>query len=260
MPALPAEARTLRGMALAWKLIRGMVPSLALIFVVLGTILLGLATPTESGAMGVAGALLLAVVSRRFSLSEFWHAVDASTRISTMVVFILIGSTIFSSIFQGFYGGVWLEGLLRSLPGGQVGFLVFVNVFVFILAFFLDFFEIAFIIIPLLAPVAEKLGIDLIWFGILIGANMQTSFMHPPFGFALFYLRGVAPEEVRTNDIYLGAIPWVGLQLVLVVILIFFPQIVTAFLEHGPAIDPNQIQELNIPSPEDIPAPQLQPQ
>jgi tripartite ATP-independent transporter DctM subunit len=260
MPALPAEARTLRGMALAWKLIRGMVPSLALIFVVLGTILLGLATPTESGAMGVAGALLLAVVSRRLSLSEFWHAVDASTRISTMVVFILIGSTIFSSIFQGFYGGVWLEGLLRSLPGGQVGFLVFVNVFVFILAFFLDFFEIAFIIIPLLAPVAEKLGIDLIWFGILIGANMQTSFMHPPFGFALFYLRGVAPEEVRTNDIYLGAIPWVGLQLVLVVILIFFPQIVTAFLEHGPAIDPNQIQELNIPSPEDIPGPQLQPQ
>ena len=260
MPALPAEARTLGGMALAWKLIRGMVPSLALIFVVLGTILLGLATPTESGAMGVAGALLLAVVSRRLSLSEFWHAVDATTRISTMVVFILIGSTIFSSIFQGFYGGVWLEGLLRSLPGGQVGFLVFVNVFIFILAFFLDFFEIAFIIIPLLAPVAEKLGIDLIWFGILIGANMQTSFMHPPFGFALFYLRGVAPEEVRTNDIYLGAIPWVGLQLVLVVILIFFPQIVTAFLEHGPAIDPNQIQELNIPSPEDIPAPQLQPQ
>src|SRR5689334_21644933 len=139
MPALPTEARTLGGMALAWKLISGMVPSLDLIFVVLGTILLGLATPTESGAMGVAGALLLAVVSRCLSLREFWHAVDASSRISTMVVFILIGSTIFSSIFQGFYGGVWLEGLLRSLPCGQVGFLIFVNGFVFILAFFLDF-------------------------------------------------------------------------------------------------------------------------
>jgi tripartite ATP-independent transporter DctM subunit len=256
MPALPQEARTLSGTALAWKLVRGMVPSLALIFVVLGTILLGLATPTESGAMGVAGALLLAIANRRLSLQEFWRAVDATTRISTMVVFILIGSTIFSSIFQGFYGGVWLEQMLGSLPGGQIGFLVFVNVFVFILAFFLDFFEIAFIIIPLLAPVAEKLGIDLIWFGILIGANMQTSFMHPPFGFALFYLRGVAPEEVRTNDIYLGAIPWVGLQLVLVVILIFFPEIVTAFLDHGPTIDPSQIQELDIPSLEDIPAPQ----
>src|SRR5262249_21185279 len=141
MPALPQEARTLGGMALTWKLVRGMVPSLALIFIVLGTILLGLATPTESGAMGVAGALALAVASRRLSLREFWRAVDATTRISTMVVFILIGSTIFSSIFQGFYGGVWLEQLLSSLPGGRIGFLVFVNVFVFILAFFLDFFE-----------------------------------------------------------------------------------------------------------------------
>ncbi|HEX2431841.1 MAG TPA: TRAP transporter large permease subunit, partial [Aestuariivirgaceae bacterium] len=260
VPALPEEARTLGGMALTWKLVRGMVPSLALIFVVLGTILLGLATPTESGAMGVAGALLLAIANRRLGLQDFWRAVDATTRISTMVVFILIGSTIFSSIFQGFYGGLWLEQLLRSLPGGQLGFLVFVNVFVFILAFFLDFFEIAFIIIPLLAPVAEKLGIDLIWFGILIGANMQTSFMHPPFGFALFYLRGVAPEAVKTNDIYLGAIPWVGLQLVLVVILIFFPGIVTAFLDHGPTIDPSQIQELDIPSLEDLPVPQLSPQ
>ena len=260
VPALPQEARTLGGMALAWKLLRGMVPSLALIFIVLGTILLGLATPTESGAMGVAGALLLAVANRRLNLREFWRAVDTTTRISTMVVFILIGSTIFSSIFQGFYGGVWLEQLLSSLPGGQIGFLVFVNVFVFILAFFLDFFEIAFIIIPLLAPVAEKLGIDLIWFGILIGANMQTSFMHPPFGFALFYLRGVAPEAVKTNDIYLGAIPWVGLQLVLVVILIFFPGLVTAFLDHGPKIDPNQVKELNIPSLEDLPVPQLSPQ
>ena len=257
MPALPAEARTLRGMALAWKLIRGMVPSLALIFVVLGTILLGLATPTESGAMGVAGALLLAVVSRRLSLSEFRHAVDASTRISTMVVFILIGSTIFSSIFQGFYGGVWLEGLLRSLPGGQVGFLVFVNVFVFILAFFLDFFEIAFIIIPLLAPVADKLGIDLVWFGVLICANIQTSFMHPPFGFALFYLRGIAPPTIKTSDIYWGAIPWVVLQVILVIIVIFWPGSVTYWLDKPAHLDPSKIEipMPQLPLPFDLPPP-----
>jgi TRAP-type mannitol/chloroaromatic compound transport system permease large subunit len=171
-----------------------------------------------------------------------------------MVVFILVGSTIFSSIFQGYYGAVWIEHLLTGLPGGIVGFLVFVNIFIFILAFFLDFFEIAFIVIPLLAPVAAKLGIDLIWFGVLIGANLQTSFMHPPFGFALFYLRGVAPKTVRTSDIYLGAIPWVGLQLVLVGILIFFPAIVTTFLDAGPSIDPNSIKSLDIPAIEEPPA------
>ena len=252
MPALPAEARTLKGWPLALTLIRGMVPSLALIFIVLGTILMGLATPTESGAMGVAGSLLLAFINRRLNWAMFWHAMDMTTRISTMVVFILIGSTVFSSIFQGFYGAVWIEHLLTGLPGGVVGFLVFVNIFIFILAFFLDFFEIAFIVIPLLAPVAAKLGIDLIWFGVLIGANMQTSFMHPPFGFALFYLRGVAPPEVKTKDIYLGAIPWVGLQLVLVAILIFFPVVVTAFLDAGPAVDPNSIKSLDIPAVEEL--------
>src|SRR5690606_11242432 len=139
-------------------------------------------------------------------------------------------------------------GYLISLPGGQVGFLFFANVFIFLLAFFLDFFEIAFIVIPLLAPVAEKLGIDLIWFGVLIGANMQTSFMHPPFGFALFYLRGVAPKEVKTSDIYFGAIPWVGLQLLLVAILILFPEVVTVFSDKPAAVDPSTIQQLDIPS------------
>ena len=175
-----------------------MIPSLGLIFIVLGTILMGLATPTELGAMGVAGAIILAWFNKRLNWPMFWHAMDTTTRISTMVVFILIGSTTFSSIFQGYYGGVWIEHLLTALPGGQIGFLIFVNIFIFILAFFLDFFEIAFIVIPLLAPVAAKLGIDLIWFGVLIGANMQTSFMHPPFGFALFYLRGVAPPEIKS--------------------------------------------------------------
>ncbi|MGE3830670.1 MAG: TRAP transporter large permease subunit [Parvibaculaceae bacterium] len=246
MPALPAEARTLRGWPLAVKLLHGMVPSLALIFIVLGTILMGLATPTESGAMGVFGSILLAFVNGRLDREMFWHAMDTTTRISTMVVFILVGSTMFSSIFQGFYGGVWIEDLLSHLPGGVVGFLIFVNIFIFILAFFLDFFEIAFIVIPLLAPVAAKLGIDLIWFGVLIGANLQTSFMHPPFGFALFYLRGVAPPSIKTNDIYLGAIPWVGLQILLVGILIFFPSVVTGLLDAKSKVDPNA-PDLDIP-------------
>jgi len=259
MPALPPEARTLHGWKLAEKLIRGMVPSLALIFVVLGTILMGLATPTESGAMGAAGAILLAWFNRRLSWSMLWHAMDSTTRISTMVIFIVIGSTTFSSIFQGYYGGQWIEHLLTALPGGVIGFLIFVNIFIFILAFFLDFFEIAFIVIPLLAPVADKLGIDLIWFGVLIGANMQTSFMHPPFGFALFYLRGVAPPEVKTSDIYWGAIPWVGLQLLLVAILIFFPEIVTTFLDKPVSVDPNTIQQLDIPGIDDAPPLDLEP-
>jgi tripartite ATP-independent transporter DctM subunit len=259
MPALPIEARVLRGWKLAEKLVRGMVPSLGLIFIVLGTILMGLATPTESGAMGVAGAVVLAWFNKRLNWRMLWHAMDTTTRISTMVVFILIGSTTFSSIFQGYYGGVWIEHLLTALPGGQIGFLIFVNIFVFVLAFFLDFFEIAFIVIPLLAPVAAKLGIDLIWFGVLIGANMQTSFMHPPFGFALFYLRGVAPPEIKTKDIYLGAIPWVFLQVVLVAILIFFPEIVTSLLDKGPSIDPNSIKQLDIPTSEDMPPLDLEP-
>ncbi len=250
MPALPIEARTLRGWPLILKLLRGMVPSLALIFIVLGTILMGLATPTESGAMGVFGSILLAFLNGRLDRKMFWHAMETTTRISTMVVFILVGSTMFSSIFQGFYGGVWIEHLLTGLPGGVIGFLIFVNIFIFILAFFLDFFEIAFIVIPLLAPVAAKLGIDLIWFGVLIGANLQTSFMHPPFGFALFYLRGVAPPTIRTNDIYLGAIPWVFLQIVLVGILIFFPSLVTAFLDRPPAGDPDSA--LGIPAIEEL--------
>jgi TRAP-type mannitol/chloroaromatic compound transport system permease large subunit len=148
-----------------------------------------------------------------------------------MVMFILIGSTVFGLVFRGVDGDLWIENLLSNLPGGQIGFLIAVNLFVFFLAFFLDYFEIAFIIIPLLAPVAEKLGIDLIWFGVLLGANMQTSFMHPPFGFALFYLRGVASKEVKSSDIYWGALPWVGLQLILVAILIFFPEVVTYFVD-----------------------------
>jgi TRAP-type mannitol/chloroaromatic compound transport system permease large subunit len=167
-----------------------------------------------------------------------------------MVVFILIGSRVFSLVFQGVDGGRWIEHLLSDLPGGQVGFLLLVNVFIFFLAFFLDFFEIAFIILPLLAPVAEKLGIDLVWFGVLLCVNMQTSFMHPPFGFALFYLRGIAdtlhknaalPKPVASRDIYLGAIPWLALQLLLVGIVIFVPETVTAFLDKEVAVDVDKV-------------------
>jgi len=243
VPALPPEARVLHGWPLIWRCIRGMVPSIILIFLVLGTIFLGLATPTEAGAMGVVGAFLLAGLNRRLSWSLTYQAMSSTMRITAMVVFILIGARIFSLVFQGVGGKEWLEGLLTSLPGGAVGFLIFVNIFVFFAAFFLDFFEIAFIIVPLLAPAAEKLGIDLIWFGVLLGANMQTSFMHPPFGFALFYVRGIAPPSVRTSDIYLGAIPWLVLQLMLVAILIAFPKTVTFMLQPPTKLDPTMIED-----------------
>jgi tripartite ATP-independent transporter DctM subunit len=313
MPPLPREDLTMKGWPLYRRILLGMIPSFVLIFLVLGTILMGLATPTEAGAMGAVGAIVLAVLqhkacSRRALIAAriggvvalvlafpglvIWlderapagllaaangfmgmvktplffvfylslaavlleaaiivelrklisQGMDSTMRITAMVIFILIGSSLFTLVFRGVQGDVWIEGLLTSLPGGVTGFLIFVNIFVFVLAFFLDFFEIAFIIIPLLAPVAAKLGIDLIWFGVLLGANMQTSFMHPPFGFALFYLRGIAPKEVKSSDIYWGAIPWVILQLILVAILVFCPGLVTAFLDKEKVIDTNKVR------------------
>jgi tripartite ATP-independent transporter DctM subunit len=250
VPALTKEARTLRGWALWKKCLRGIIPSLGLIFLVLGTIFMGLATPTEAGAMGAVGALGLAAFNRTLTWSLVHQGMSITMRITAMVVYILIGARTFSLVFQGVGGKEWIEHLLTSLPGGQIGFLLFVNVFVFLIAFFLDFFEIAFIIIPLLAPVADKLGIDLIWFGVLICANIQTSFMHPPFGFALFYLRGIAPPSVRTADIYWGAIPWLFLQVILVVILIFWPASVTYWISRGTGIDPSKINiEIQQPEP-----------
>jgi len=299
VPGIPPESRTITGWPLVKKCLWGIVPSVVLIFLVLGTIFLGLATPTEGGAMGMVGAIVLAVLhrpefSRRGKIASWigliaisvitalalvggsffetvraplfivfyaalalvlWEAVviadlrnlimqasQSTMRITAMVIFILIGSTIFTLVFRGVDGDTWIEHLLSHLPGGAVGFLIFVNLFVFFLAFFLDFFEIAFIIVPLLAPVAAKLGIDLIWFGVLLCVNMQTSFMHPPFGFALFYLRGIAPKEVKSSQIYWGAIPWVVLQLIMVGIVIAFPQLVTAFLDKPSTVDPNSIQ------------------
>lgn len=252
VPALPPEARTLKGWALFFKCMRGIVPSVGLIFLVLGTIFLGLATPTEAGALGVVGSLALAASNRTLTWPLVYQGMGTTMRITAFVVFILIGARTFSLIFQGVGGKEWIEGMLTSLPGGQLGFLVFVNVFIFLVAFFLDFFEIAFIIVPLLAPVAEKLNIDLIWFGVLVCANVQTSFMHPPFGFALFYLRGIAPPEVKSSDIYWGAIPWVVLQVILVVILIFWPQSVTYWLDKPTGVDPSTIK-IEIEMPEAMP-------
>jgi GntP family gluconate:H+ symporter len=217
-----------------------LIPPLALIFLVLGTIFLGIATPTEGGAMGAVGALVMAVSRRRLNLKLLKQAMDTTMKLSSFVVFILIGSTVFSLSFQGVDGAKWVEHLLTGLPGGQLGFLIVVNVLVFFLAFFLDFFELSFIVVPLIGPVAEKLGIDLVWFGVLLAVNMQTSFMHPPFGFALFYLRSVAPTEdyqdritrklvakVTTGQIYWGAVPFVLIQIVMVSLIIALPGIVT---------------------------------
>jgi tripartite ATP-independent transporter DctM subunit len=313
VPGIPASSRTITGWPLVKRCLWGIIPSLVLIFLVLGTIFLGLATPTEGGAMGMVGAVVLAVLhrkefSRRGKIAAWvalvaitiisvtasiglaveslpaglvaaangffatvriplfivfyaglallmWEAVviaelrnlirqasQSTMRITAMVIFILIGSTIFTLVFRGVDGDLWIENMLLHLPGGKVGFLVFVNVFVFFLAFFLDFFEIAFIIVPLLAPVAAKLGIDLIWFGVLLCVNMQTSFMHPPFGFALFYLRSIAPKEVKSSAIYWGAIPWVVLQLIMVGIVIAWPGLVTAFLDKASDVDPSKVQ------------------
>ena len=205
----PGAADATAGAALAVALVHDLILLLAPIFLVLGTVHLGIATPTEGGALGAAGAVTLAALRRRLTLDVAKQAMDSTARLTSFVIFILIGSTVFSLVFRGVDGDLWVESLLTQLPGGAIGFLVVVNLLVFGLAFFLDFFEIAFIVVPLLAPVAAKLGIDPIWFGVLLGINMQTSFLHPPFGFALFYLRSVAPKSIRTADIYWGAVPFV---------------------------------------------------
>jgi tripartite ATP-independent transporter DctM subunit len=317
LPAAPRDASSLAGWALWKQCLRGIVPAAVLIFMVLGTMMAGIATPTESGAMGALGAVILAVIRhpafngrdrlvfrvgmaalvvfglmrlvfgkegvglaapvklalpvvlavvyamvaymvfRATHIKELRDLIKLSyqstMRLTAMVVFILIGSTCFSVVFQGVDGGRWVEHLFEGIPGGWIGFLLVVNLFVFFLAFFLDFFEIAFIVVPLLAPVAQKVlapvllasmgtpeaaaSAALVWFGVMLCVNMQTSFMHPPFGFALFYLRGVAPKEVKSSDIYWGALPWVGLQLVMVLLVAVFPQTVTVFLDKGVAGD-----------------------
>ncbi len=231
-PALPPEARTLRGWALAGRVVVAMIPPLLLIFLVLGSIFIGWATPTEGGALGAVGALALALARGKMNRKLLVEAMTATAKVTSFVIFILIGSSVFSLVFRGVNGDLWVEHLLLDLPGGQLGFLIVVNVLVFLLAFFLDYFEISFIILPLLAPVVEKLGIDLVWFGILMAVNMQTSFLHPPFGFALFFLRSVAPPTVRTSDIYWGAVPFVAIQVLMVALIILFPSLVTIGLDR----------------------------
>lgn len=258
MPPLPPEARTLHGWALIAKVLQGMLPSVALIFLVLGTIFVGLATPTEAGAMGAVGSMLLAALHRRLTRPLVWAAMDSTMRITAMVIFILIGANVFSLVFQGVNGAQWIEHMLSGLPGGRTGFLIFANIFVFFLAFFLDFFEIAFIVVPMLVPFAKALDIDLIWFGVLLCVNMQTSFMHPPFGFALFYLRGIAPKEVKSSDIYWGSIPWIILQLLLVAVVIALPSSVTYWVSGKTQLNQEQMQRAldDMPQPEnsdDIP-------
>ena len=232
-----------------------LIPPLGLIFLVLGTIFLGVATPTEGGAMGATGALTMALARRRLSFPLLRQAMDATAKLTSFVVFILVGARVFSLTFYGVDGHLWVEHLLLGLPGGQLGFLIVVNILVFVLAFFLDFFELAFIIVPLLGPVAEKLGIDLVWFGILLAINMQTSFMHPPFGFALFYLRSVAPlkdyvdrisgkrtAKVTTGQIYWGAVPFVLIQIIMVGLVIAVPDIVGGGMVKKKAIDTDKLE------------------
>ena len=231
-----------------------LIPPLLLIFLVLGTIFLGVATPTEGGAMGAMGALIMAWSRGRLSMKLLKQALTSTTKLSSFVVFILVGSTVFSLVFQGVDGSRWVEHLLTSVPGGQIGFLIVVNLLIFFLAFFLDFFELSFIVVPLVAPVADKIGIDLIWFGVLLGVNMQTSFMHPPFGFALFFLRSVAPakeytdkltkkliQPITTMQIYWGAVPFVIIQIIMVGLIIAFPAIVSSGLDKTEKVDLDKV-------------------
>src|SRR5438477_441745 len=206
-------------------------------------------------ATGAVGAMALAAMKGRLNWTIVRQALDSTTKLSAFVLFILIGSRVFSLTFFGVNGHVWVESLLTGLPGGQIGFLIVVNALVFVLAFFLDFFELAFIIVPLVGPAADHLGIDLIWFGVLLGINMQTAFMHPPFGFSLFYLRSVAPREpykdrisgakiapITTGQIYWGAVPFVFIQVLMIALTIMFPSMVTRYKAGETAIDATKIQ------------------
>jgi TRAP-type mannitol/chloroaromatic compound transport system permease large subunit len=254
-----------------------LMPPLILIFLVLGTIFLGVATPTEGGAMGALGALFLALGKRRFSMSLMKQALENTAKLASFVLFILIGSTVFSFTFNAADGHIWVEHLFKDIPGGAWGFLIVVNILVFILGCFIDFFEIAFIVIPLLAPVAEKIlpglvpGMTtdqaMIWFGVIIAMNLQTSFLTPPFGFALFYLRSVAAKfdykdritgklipSVKITEIYKGSIAFIVLQLVMVTALMVFPVLVTGGIEKVETLSADQImQQLDMPNTEDVP-------
>lgn len=226
-PALPAEVRNIGGKALGLRVMQAMVPPLVLILLVLGSIFFGVATPTEAGAVGCLGATILAYWNGQFSRHMIQQACDDTIRTTAMVIFILFGSTLFSLVFRALEGDQFMYHALSNLPGGNTGFLLVSMLVVFFLGFFIDFFEIAFIIVPLFVPVAQKLGLDLVWYGVVLGTNLQTSFLTPPFGFALFYLRSVAPPEVKTTDIYKGVVPFILLQLLVLILVVSFPGLVS---------------------------------
>jgi tripartite ATP-independent transporter DctM subunit len=227
VPALPPEVVVEQRRGLLRKLLVGLAAPLILVVVVLGSLFAGIATPTEAGALGAVGAVVLAAVRRRLSWPVLRDAAEDTAKLTVMVVFLLVGSTAFALVFRGLGGDQLFERVLTGLPGGALGFLVVVNLVVFLLGFVLDFLEIAFIVLPLVVPIAAGLGIDLVWFGVVLGLNLQTSFLTPPFGFALFYLRGAAPPEVRTSDIYRGIVPFVAIQLLALAAVIAFPELVT---------------------------------
>ena len=229
-PALPADERTLDGAALARQVAVVMLPPMVLILVVLGSIFAGIATPTEAGALGAVGAIALALSRGRLTMKAIKETMDATAKLTTMVIFLLIGSPAFALVFRGLYGDIWIEDLLTGLPGGKIGLLIVANLAIFILGFFIDFFEIAFIVIPLIAPAARILDVDMVWFGVMIGMNLQTSFLTPPFGFAIFYLRGVAPRRITTVEMYRGVIPFIVIQLIGLALICLYPELVTALL------------------------------
>ena len=226
-PALPAEERSLPPGELIRRVALVMLPPLLLIVVVLGSIFAGVATPTEAGALGALGALVLAAINRRLTLTSLRETMKETAKLTAMIMILLVGARAFSLVFIGLNGDLWIEELLTGLPGGVIGLILVANLVIFLLGFFIDFFEIAFIIVPLLAPAAALLGVDLVWFGVMIAMNLQMSFLTPPFGFALFYLRGVAPPTVTTTQIYRGAVPLIGIQAIGLLLVILFPEIVT---------------------------------
>jgi tripartite ATP-independent transporter DctM subunit len=220
-PALDLKAMGVESGDLLRRVVVSLIPPLTLIVIVLGSIFTGVATPTDAGALGSVGALVLAWLNKGLTKQTVISAMEETSRLSIMVTFLLIGSTAFALVFRGLQGDVWITDMLTDLPGGWIGFLVFINLAVFILGFFIDFFEIAFIIVPLLTAPATALGVDLVWLGIILGVNLQTSFLTPPFGFALFYLRGVTPKHISTEKIYRGVIPFILLQVVILGVLIY---------------------------------------
>jgi tripartite ATP-independent transporter DctM subunit len=225
-PALPKEVRNIPLKTLIKRVIFVMFPPLFLILLVLGSIFAGIATPTEAGALGAVGAMILAALNKRLTIENLKDTMNDTAKLTVMVVFLLIGSTVFSLVFRGVYGDVWIDNLLLNIPGGKWGLIFIANLVIFILGFFIDFFEIVFIVIPMIAPTAAKLGIDMVWFGVMIGMNLQASFLTPPFGFSIFYLKGVSPPELKTTHVYRGVIPFIIIQLIALTVMIVYPEIV----------------------------------